>query len=112
MTDDLLYAGAEGQARAVASGELSAAEMTEAVLGRIAAVDPLLNAFTVVLADEARAEAAARDEALSRGDQLGPLHGVRVAIKEEVDVAGSVTTYGGAGNRTPARADGHVTLAV
>ena len=109
MTDDLLYAGVEGQARAVASGELSAAELTEAVLERIAAVDPLLNAFTVVLADRARAEAARRDEALSRGEDVGPLHGVPVAIKEELDVAGTVTTYGGSGNRTPAREDGHVT---
>ena len=109
MTDDLLYAGVEGQARAVASGELSAAELTEAVLERIAAVDPLLNAFTVVLADRARAEAAQRDEALSRGEAVGPLHGVPVAIKEELDVAGTVTTYGGSGNRTPAREDGLVT---
>ncbi len=109
MTDDLLYSGVEGQARAVASGDLSATELTEAVLERIAAVDPLLNAFTVVLVDQARAEAAARDEALSRGDRVGPLHGVPVAIKEELDVAGTVTTYGGAGNRTPAAEDGHVT---
>ena len=69
----------------------------------------MLNAFTVVLADRARAEAAARDEELARGDQVGPLHGVPIAIKEELDVAGTVTTYGGAGNRTPAREDGHVT---
>jgi amidase len=109
VTEELLYAGAEGQARAVASGELSATELTEAVLERISTVDPLLNAFTVVLADQARAEAAARDEALARGDQVGPLHGVPVAVKEELDVAGTVTTYGGAGNRTPAREDGHLT---
>jgi amidase len=104
-----LWAGAEGQARAVASGEISAAQLTEAVLARIEAVDPVLNAFTVVMAEEARAQAAERDGARSRGEDLGPLHGVPVAIKEENDVAGTVTTFGGSANRSPALRDGLVT---
>jgi amidase len=108
MVDDILFAGVEGQARAVGAGELSALELTDAVLARIAKTDPLLNAFTVVRADEARAEARARDEARSRGEETGPLHGVPVAIKEENDVAGTVTTYGGAANHTPALRDGLV----
>ena len=107
--DDILFAGAEGQARAIATGELSASDLLEASLARIEALDPLLNAFTVVLADRARAEARARDEAQQRGEALGPLHGVPVAIKEENDVAGAVTTFGGSANRTPALRDGHVT---
>jgi amidase len=108
-TDDLLYSGVAGQAARVAAGEVSALGLTEAVLARIEQVDPTVNAFTVVLAAEARAEAAARDEARARGDELGPLHGVPVAIKEENDVAGTVTTFGGAANASPARADGLVT---
>jgi amidase len=101
--------GVTGQAEAVASGSLSSTALATAVLARIEHVDPGVNAFTVVLADEARSEAAARDEALARGEDLGPLHGVPVAIKEENVVAGTVTTFGGAANRTPAPADGHVT---
>jgi amidase len=81
----------------------------EAVLDRISRVDPLLNAFTVVLADAAREEAARRDAQQARGEALGPLHGVPVAIKEENDVAGCVTTFGGSANHTPAGADAHVT---
>ncbi len=108
MTEEILFAGVEGQARAIAAGELSAGELVEACLARIEAHDPLLNAFTNVLADRARTEAAQRDEARSRGEALGPLHGVPVAIKEENDVAGAVTTFGGSANRTPRLRDGHV----
>ena len=67
-------------------------------LARIAAADPGLNAFSVVLADRARAEAAARDDLLASGGTPGPLHGVPIAIKEEIDVAGTVTTFGGEAN--------------
>ena len=67
---------------------------------------PGLNAFSVVLADGARAEAAERD-ALPEGER-GALHGVPVAVKEEIDVAGCVTTFGGEANTTPAAADGEV----
>ena len=72
---------------------------------RIAATDPGLNAFSVVLAEQARAEADARD---AQDDGSGPLYGVPVAIKEEIDVAGCVTTFGGKGNSTPAAEDGEV----
>ena len=109
VAEQLLRAGAEAQARAVASGEVSAVALVEASLARVEALNPLLNAFTVVLADEARGEARARDEARARGEALGPLHGVPVAIKEENDVAGTVTTFGGQANRTPKLRDGHVT---
>ena len=95
-------------ARRTSEKEVSAVEVVEACLARIAERDPALNAFSVVLADEARAEAAARDRALAEGETPGPLHGVPVAIKEEIDVAGCVTTFGGRANSTPAAADGEV----
>ena len=69
--------------------------MVDEALARIDRLDRRFNAFTVVLADEARAEADERDAALARGEPPGPLHGVPVAIKEEIDVAGCVTTFGG-----------------
>jgi amidase len=59
----------------------------------------------VVLADQARAEAEARDRHLADGGTAGPLHGVPIAIKEEIDVAGTVTTFGGEANSTPVTAD-------
>lgn len=92
-------------ARRTTERQLSAVEVVEACLARIAERDPALNAFSVVLADEARAEAADRDRSLAGGGTPGPLHGVPVAIKEEIDVAGCVTTFGGRANTTPAAAD-------
>ena len=106
--DDLLWAGVEGQARALAAGDVSAADLLEAVLRRIDEVDPALNAFTLVMADEARQEAAARDRARRAGEPAGPLHGVPVAIKEENDVAGTPTTYGGRANDVVSAQDGLV----
>ena len=92
-------------ARRVTSRDVSASEVTEACLQRIAERDPGLNAFSVVLEEQVRAEAAQRDARLAAGWEAGPLHGVPVAIKEEIDVAGCVTTFGGRGNSTPAASD-------
>lgn len=100
--------GVVAQVEAVAAGRVTAAALVETTLARIAALDPQLNAFTTVTGDAARAEAAERDAAQQRGEALGPLHGVPVAIKEENVVAGTVTTFGGSANRTPATEDGHV----
>jgi amidase len=94
--------------RRTAAGEVSAAAVVEASLERIERRNPGVNAFSVVLADEARAEAARLDAELASGRPAGPLHGVPVAIKEEIDVAGCVTTFGGRGNSTPAAEDGEV----
>ncbi|WP_431952870.1 amidase [Nocardia lijiangensis] len=102
------YTGVLGQAEAIRTGLISAVELTEQTLARIDRVQPRLNAFTIVLADEALAEARTRDEDLAAGRPLGPLHGVPIAIKDEVDVAGVRTTYGGAAVTTPAAADAEI----
>ena len=94
--------------RLTTSGGASAKEAVEASLDRIAKRDPGLNAFSVVLADEARTEASRLDALIADGGRPGPLHGVPVAIKEELDVAGCVTTFGGVANSTPVAADGEV----
>ncbi|MEU2428315.1 amidase [Streptomyces sp. NPDC007861] len=106
MTDDLAYAGVTGQAAALHAGDVSARELTELLLRRIEAYDGGLNAFTVVTAEQALAEADRRDS-VPRADR-GPLHGVPVAIKEENDVEGLVTTFGTAANSRPAAADSEV----
>jgi amidase len=91
---------------AVVSRPDGAAAGVRAALARIARLDRDLNAFAVVLADEALDRAAELDE-VAPADR-GPLHGVPVAVKSEIDVAGVVTTYGTRANSTPAAADARV----
>jgi aspartyl-tRNA(Asn)/glutamyl-tRNA(Gln) amidotransferase subunit A len=81
-------------ARLVRGREISALEVTQAHLARIASVEPRIDAFLEVL--EARALAAARrlDAELSAGRAVGPLAGVPVAIKDVLDLAGTPTTCG------------------
>ena len=81
-------------ARLVREGLASSAELVERALERVAALDGRVGAFVTVLAGEARAEAAARDAQRRRGEALGPLHGVPLAIKDLADVAGAVTGAG------------------
>jgi aspartyl-tRNA(Asn)/glutamyl-tRNA(Gln) amidotransferase subunit A len=81
-------------ARLLREGLASSAELVERALERVAALDGRVGAFVTVLAGEARAEAAARDAQRRRGEALGPLHGVPLAIKDLADVAGAVTGAG------------------
>jgi amidase len=90
---ELLYRSASEAVELVRSRQVSSRELTEAVLARIKAVDPSLNAVVELRAEAALEEAGAADVALGRG-QGGPLHGVPVTIKEAFDVAGLHTTWG------------------
>jgi amidase len=81
-------------AHLIAQREVSSSEVVEAHLARIDAVNPGLNAIVRVLADEARAAAAAADQQVARGEVLGPFHGVPVTVKENIDMAGLPTTWG------------------
>ncbi|MEJ8821608.1 amidase [Variovorax humicola] len=78
----------------VSRREVSCAEVVEAHLTRIAAVNPRVNAVVRVLADEARAAAEAADRKVAAGAALGPLHGVPITVKENIDMAGLPTTWG------------------
>ncbi len=71
---------------------LSPVDLTRACLDRIAALDPRLNAFITVLPGEALAQARERERELSRGQRRGPLHGIPVALKDNIDTAGIRTT--------------------
>ncbi len=93
----LAFAGAARQAELIASGEVSSRELTELVLERIARLDPQLNAYRVVLAEQALAEADAADARRGSGE-VGVLNGVPVAIKDNVDVAGQTTPIGTSAN--------------
>ncbi|WP_326593364.1 amidase [Streptomyces sp. NBC_01294] len=98
---ELIFQGVERQAELVRTGKITSRALVEAALRRITRLDPALGAFRVVLAKQALAEADARDE----GKADGPLHGVPIAVKDELDVAGQVTGFGGAANHTPVTAD-------
>ncbi|MBR0968201.1 AtzE family amidohydrolase [Bradyrhizobium diazoefficiens] len=94
-------------AKAVAGGKLSALDATEAALARITQHDGVLNAFTDVTADRARAKARAIDADIAAGKEVGPLAGVPFAVKNLFDVAGLPTRAGSKINRDlpPARRD-------
>jgi amidase len=81
-------------AQRIASRQLSSAEVVDAHLARIDAVNPALNAVVRVLADEARANALLADKRLAAGEVAGPLHGVPFTVKENIDMAGLPTTWG------------------
>jgi amidase len=81
----------------LADGEISAPELLEIYLERIARLDSQLRCYRVVLTDKARDEAYAAQDRLDAGERL-PLLGVPIAIKDDVDVAGEVTTYGSGGH--------------
>jgi aspartyl-tRNA(Asn)/glutamyl-tRNA(Gln) amidotransferase subunit A len=101
-------AGLVEAARLVREGEASSAELVDLTLTRIQELDGRVGAFVAVLGDRARAEAADRDAERRRGRALGPLHGVPVAVKDLVDVAGVVTGAGSpklAGNLAAADAE-------
>ncbi len=71
---------------------LSPVAVTRQALDRIAALDRALNSFITVCADESLAQAAAAERELAAGQDRGPLHGVPVAVKDLIDVAGVPTT--------------------
>src|ERR1700694_190240 len=85
--------------QAVAGRKISALAITEAALARIAKHNPVLNAFTDVTADRARAKARAIDAAVAAGKNVGPLAGVPFAVKNLFDVQGLPTRAGSKINR-------------
>jgi amidase len=103
-TEELTFAGVGRQAELLRAGELSAPDLLERCLDRIERLDGDLNAFRVVRAQRAREEARAAQERLSAGD-AAPLLGVPLAVKDNMDVAGELTTHGTGLATTPASDD-------
>jgi amidase len=104
---DLAYAGIARQAELIAAGEVSSRELVEVYLERIDRYDPQLNAFRVVLAERVRLEADQADARRGAGGER-PLLGVPIAVKDELDVAGEVTTFGTNAYGEPAREDAEI----
>ena len=92
-------------AKAVAGKTMTAADVTDAALKRIATHNPVLNAFTDIVADRAKARAATIDTMIGRGENPGPLAGVPFAVKNLFDVTGLSTRAGSKINRDLAPSD-------
>jgi amidase len=101
---DLAFAGAARQAELVRAGEVSSRELVELYLERIERLEPELNAFRVVLAERALAEADQADARRAAGDER-PLLGVPIAVKDDQHVAGEVTARGTDAYGEPERED-------
>src|SRR2546422_7318649 len=86
--------GAAELATAIRERRASSVEVVKAHLERIGAVNPEVNSLRVVLAEEALTSAEEADRRLAAGEPIGPLHGVPISVKENVDVAGTAATWG------------------
>lgn len=104
---DLAFAGAAEQSRLLAGGAITAPALTELYLDRIARLDPEIRSYRIVMAEEARRDAAAAQERLDAGERA-PLLGVPIAIKDGTDVAGQLTAYGSNAAGPAAVADAEV----
>lgn len=92
--EDLLFRPAVELVGEIGRRRLSPVELMRASLDRIAALNPTLNCFCFVFADEAVALARSAEQALMRGDELGTMHGLPVAIKDVTPTKGKTTTRG------------------
>ena len=102
--EDLAFAGVARQAELVRAGEVSSVELVELYLERIQRLEPELNAFRVVMADRALADARQADCRRGAGEER-PLLGVPIAVKDTEDVAGEPTAWGTAIRGAPAARD-------
>ncbi|MFB7915664.1 amidase [Streptomyces sp. NPDC056061] len=94
MQSPLWRMTAAAQAEAVRSARVSAVELVDSHLERIAEVNPHVNAVTQLLAERARDAAARTDRRRAAGETLGPLAGVPFTVKESTPVEGVPTTFG------------------
>src|SRR5437868_13899723 len=91
MAKDLAYILAAELAALIARRAVSPVEAADVVPARIERTQPTINAFITICADEARAAAQAAEAAVTRGQPLGPLHGVPFAVKD-LDTTKAVRT--------------------
>ncbi len=93
-SEDLAFVPAWQLRDMIASKEVSPVELVDLYLRRIERINPQLNAYLTIVEDLARSEAKKAEEAVSRGETLGPLHGMPIAIKDLEQTKGIRTTMG------------------
>jgi len=91
---DPLLSPATVLAERIRGGDLSPLALIEASLARILEINPRLNAFCAIYADEARARAEEYEWVVRKGMEVGPVHGLPIAIKDFTPIAGKITTRG------------------
>src|SRR5258706_10411636 len=94
MNADLCFLTATELARRIRAREVSVTEVVQAHLAQIEQVNPKVNAIVTLTAEQALADARAKDAALARGETPGPLFGLPVAHKDLVPTRGIRTTFG------------------
>lgn len=113
MSNDLWQWTASELAVALSAGRISSVEATQSALARMDAVNPAINAVVDAMPEAALAEAKAADEALRKHGPIGPLHGVPMTVKINVDYRGRATTNGVVANKDhKAESDSSVVAAV
>ena len=91
---ELAFTPATQLAQMIRERRLSPVELVDALLSRMERLNPTINAYCTPVPELAREEARKAEAAVQRGDELGPLHGVPVSIKDLTDTAGIRTTWG------------------
>lgn len=100
--DELLTLSATRQAALIRTRQISSLELIQAHLRQIARVNPSMNAVVELLEERALAEARQADDAMARGEGVGPFHGVPFSIKDSLELEGTVCTAGTLGRRNAA----------
>lgn len=93
MSDDVAWLGAAEITALIRDRKISALEVMQSTLARAEKAQAALNCFITICAEEALRDAKAADEAVARGDELGPLHGVPLHVKDLVNTKGVRTTF-------------------
>ena len=91
---ELCFASATDAAKLIRSKTVSPVEYMEAVLARAERLSPQLNAFTTLRSEQAMDGAREAQAAIARGDDLGPLHGLPISVKDMILTQGDVTMMG------------------
>ena len=94
MDSEIVFLSATELGRRIYDKEISPVEATEAYLRRIERVEPKLNAYITITADHAMESARRAESEIASGIHRGPLHGVPVAVKDQIHTAGILTTSG------------------
>lgn len=94
QSSDATELGISGASQLIRHGEISPTELTNSYLQRINRFDAQINSYITVMEDEALAQAQQLENELSRGQWRGPLHGIPIALKDNIDTANTLTSAG------------------